>query len=76
MEENKSSVYHLGMVSVEIYKNENKTRYQLMIPLGTKWEDAIAVCDDLKVAIADLQVKAQEQQKSQQQEVVHEAEVA
>ena len=76
MEENKSPVYHLGMVSIEVYKNENKVRYQLMIPLGTKWEDAIAVCDEFKIAIADLQVKAQEQQKSQQHEVVHEAEVA
>jgi len=76
MEENKSSVYHLGMVSIEIYKNENKVRYQLMVPLGTKWEDATAVCDDFKVAIADLQEKAKEQEKSRQQEVVHEAEVA
>ncbi len=76
MEENKSSIYHLGMVSIEIYKNENKVRYQFMVPLGTKWEDAIAVCDDFKVAIADLQTKAQEQLKNQQQEVVHEAEVA
>jgi hypothetical protein len=75
MEENKS-IYHLGMVSIEIYKNENKVRYQLMIPLGTKWEDAMSVCDDFKVAIADLEKTAKAQEKERQEQVVHEAEVA
>ena len=70
--EAQSNIYQLGIVSVEIFKNENKTRYQLMIPLGSKWDEAIAVCDEFKSSIADMK-KAAEDAQAQREQAVPEA---
>ncbi len=63
MEAVQSQVYQLGLISVEIFKNENKTRYQLMIPLGSKWDEAIAICDEFKSAVSDMKRLAEESNK-------------
>lgn len=72
MEAQQPNIYQLGIVSVEIFKNENKTRYQLMIPLGSKWDEAIAVCDEFKSTIADMK-KAAEDAQAQKEQAVPEA---
>lgn len=72
MEAAQSNIYQLGIVSVEIFKNENKTRYQFMIPLGSKWDEAIAVCDEFKSALADMK-KAAEDAQAQKDQAIPEA---
>ena len=69
MEAQQSNIYQLGIVSVEIFKNENKTRYQLMIPLGSKWDEAIAVCDEFRSAICDMKKSAEDAQAQKEQVV-------
>jgi len=69
MEAVQSQVYQLGLISVEIFKNENKTRYQLMIPLGSKWDEAIAICDEFKSTIAEMKKAAEEAQAQKDQAV-------
>jgi hypothetical protein len=69
MEAQQSNIYQLGIVSVEIFKNENKTRYQLMIPLGSKWDEAIAVCDEFKSTIAEMKKSAEDAQEQRNQAV-------
>lgn len=67
--EEQSKVYHLGMISVEIFKKDNKVRYQFMIPLGSSWDDAIGVCDEFKAAIVEMQKMAAAQEESTKKQV-------
>ena len=68
MEAAESQIYQLGLISVEIFKKENKVRYQLMIPLGSSWDDAVAVCDEFKDAVLKMKETAAAQEQARQQE--------
>ena len=68
MEAAESQIYQLGLISVEIFKKENKVRYQLMIPLGSGWDDAIAVCDEFKATVLKMKETAAAQEQALQEE--------
>ncbi len=70
--EEQNKIYHLGLISVEIFKQDNKVRYQLTLPLGSSWQDAVDVCDEFKAAVIEMQkvALAQEQAKKDSEQVV------
>jgi hypothetical protein len=69
--EEQNKIYHLGLISIEIFKKDNKVRYQMTVPLGSSWQEAIDVCDEFKAAIVEMQktALAQEQAKKDSEQV-------
>lgn len=70
--EEQAKVYQLGLISVEIFKKENKVRYQMTVPWGSDWQDAINVCDEFKVALTNMQKLAAEQEQASKDQAVAE----
>lgn len=69
---------HIGMVSIELVKEvlvgagspEEKTmpvKYQLLIPLATKWDDAEVAFDELREELRNMRTKAAEREDAAKQ---------